>query len=53
MRTILVIAVVAIVSFTVWSTNTTVAKQTGKISIDPVGMMTTVTGLPAEQYDAF
>jgi hypothetical protein len=53
MRTLLVIAVAAVVAFTVWSTGTTVAKQNGTISIDPLSMMTTVTNLPAEQYDLF
>ena len=53
MRTLLVIAIAAVVAFTVWSTNTTVAKQTSTISVDPTSMMTTVTNLPSEQYDMF
>ena len=53
MRTLLVIAVAAVVAFTIWSANTTVAKQNGTISIDPISMMTTVTKLPTEQCDLF
>lgn len=53
MRTLFAIAVAAIVSFTVWSTTATVAKQHGKLAIDPVGMMTTINNLPTEQYDSF
>ena len=53
MRTLLFIAIAAVVAFTIWSTNTTVAKQNSTVLIDPVGMMTTVTNLPSEQYDMF
>jgi len=53
MRTLLVIAVAAIVSFTVWSTTATIAKQHGTLAIDPVGMMSTTNNLPTEQYDSF
>ena len=53
MRTLLIIAVAAIVSFTVWSTTATIAKQHGTLAIDPVGMMSTVNNLPTEQYDSF
>jgi len=53
MRTLLVIAIAAVVAFTIWSTNATVAKQNGTVSIDPVSMMTSVTNLPTEQCDMF
>ena len=53
MRTLLAITVAAVVAFTAWSTNTTVAKQTSTISVDPLSMMTTSTNLPSEQFDMF
>ncbi len=53
MRVLLVITIATVVAATVWSSMPTVAKQHGTVSIDPAGMMTTTTNLPAQQYDAF
>jgi hypothetical protein len=54
MRALCDIAIVAFVVFTVWSTGPTIAKQHGTAaSMDPVGMMTTTTNLPAQEFDLF
>ncbi len=53
MRTLLAITIAAVVAFTAWSTNTTVARQTTTTSVDPLSMMTTSTNLPSQQFDLF
>jgi len=53
MRIILGIVLVTILVAAAWSIEPTTAKQRHTVAIDPVGMMTTVTYLPAEQYDQF
>jgi hypothetical protein len=46
MRTLLTITAAAVVAFTV-------AKQRNTVSIDPIGMTVTKTGLTTEQYDQY
>jgi hypothetical protein len=54
MRTLLTItAAAAVVAFTVWAISPTVAKQRNTVSIDPIGMTVTKTGLTTEQYDQY
>jgi hypothetical protein len=53
MRTLLTITAAAVVAFTVWAISPTVAKQHNTVSIDPIGMTVTKTGLTTEQYDQY
>jgi hypothetical protein len=53
MRIILGIVIVTVLVAAAWSIEPTTAKQRHTVAIDPVGMMSTATNLPAEQYDQF
>ena len=52
MRTVLILACAAAFLFSAWSNMPTTANQAGS-TISPLGMMTTATSLPAEQFDAY
>jgi hypothetical protein len=53
MRALFGIAIAAVLAVTIWSVGPTIGKTRAIASIDPLGMMTTTTNLPSEQYDAF
>ncbi|HET9715264.1 MAG TPA: hypothetical protein VFP60_03680 [Pseudolabrys sp.] len=55
MRIVLVVACAAAFVFSAWSNLPTSAdtKQRTNWSIDTLGMMTTTTNLPTEEFDAF
>ena len=53
MRIILGMVIVTFLVATAWSIDPTTAKQRNTIAVDPVGMMSTVKNLPAEQYDLY
>ena len=55
MRIVLIIACAAAFVFSAWSNMPTSAdaKQAGDFSVNPVSMMSNVTNLPIEQFDAY
>jgi hypothetical protein len=53
MRIFLSIAVLTVIIAALASLETTAAKQHPTLTIDPLGMTTTTTGLTTVQYDAF
>lgn len=55
MRITLAVTIAATLALAAWWNYPTLAgsKQTSAVSIDPFHMMTTVTELPAQQYDAY
>ena len=52
MRTVLILACAAAFLFSAWSNMPTTANQAGS-TMSPLSMMTTATGLPSEQFDAY
>jgi hypothetical protein len=54
MRIVLIIACAAAFVFSAWSNMPSAdAKQAGDFSVNPVSMMSNVTNLPIEQFDAY
>lgn len=55
MRILLVVACAAAFVFSAWSNMPTSAdaKQAGDLTVNPVSIMSTVTNLPNEQFDAY
>jgi hypothetical protein len=51
MRILFGIATAVVLIVLAWSVSPTVGKTPATVSIDPFGMMTTVSALPEEQYD--